>query len=201
MSNRSLLPPPPLIQRIRTLDDAERAILTLALHFDLLRQAIDRDLVADPATALEAATKQYVDAAHSAVTRTELGADIALVANTDTTIVSQALIMPTSGGPWRAVAFWSIMLVQDATSRTQQCWVDDQQGVTSNIFADRQDSLTAAFVGGHAGGSISKQSYADGAAVTLLLRMRSTGAPTAKAAAFAGPAQIKTYLQTMIVRD
>ncbi len=132
------------------------------------------------------------------VARVDLTTTVTMTVGVQTTILSQTIVLPTRGGPWRVSAFYSVVASGCAASNCGwETWVDDQQA-SANIFADSAHFMPQGGTGGFAGSGISQNVYADGATVTLLLRGRlavDTGTALPSMQGVFGTNIAKTYLQ------
>ncbi len=134
-----------------------------------------------------------------AIQRKALTADLVPVVATDTIVLSVPLTMPATGGPFRVLANWSMLLALGGAATIFEGWVDDQAGGNS-FFADTQTSIDVANgSGGFACSAVSRNSYANGFNTTFLLLVRSQfGFNSVKALPFAGT-RGETYLEIVVL--
>ncbi len=124
-------------------------------------------------------------------TNQNLAGDVAVSANTLTTIDSVAVTMPASGGPWRAQVTYNYFFSGGVNG---ECTLSD--GTTSWAQMEMQPLNN---IGSCQDTAWSKTTYANGAVVTFTVNVWDTGATTAKATSNFHTA-VASYLQVAIVK-
>ncbi len=117
---------------------------------------------------------------------TQLGADVALTVNPITSILTEAVVMPSSGCPCRVLVSYGVY--ETSGNATFDAWVADSSG-TPNIIAQTQAAITNTNVGGFSGSQVSPNTYANSANITFTLDVtNSVAGSVIKSAASANPA-------------
>jgi hypothetical protein len=124
-------------------------------------------------------------------TNQNLAGDVAVSANTLTTIDSVAVTMPSSGGPWRAQVTYNYFISGGVNG---ECTLSD--GTTSWAQMETQPLNN---VGSCQDTAWSKTTYANGAVVTFTVNIWDTGAITVKATSNFHTA-VASYIQVAIVK-
>jgi len=124
-------------------------------------------------------------------TNQNLAGDVAVSANTLTTIDSVAVTMPASGGPWRAQVTYNYFFSGGVNG---ECTLSD--GTTSWAQMEMQPLNN---IGSCQDTAWSKTTYANGAVVTFTVNVWDTGATTAKATSNFHTA-VASYIQVAIVK-
>lgn len=110
----------------------------------------------------------------------DLGGNVSVTANTDTTVTTIACTTPSSGGSWRFFLSYSMYWLT-ASATNCDFWITDDQG--NAAFAGSESTIAFGTI--HAGASwagYSLATYANSVTVTFTLHARSSAASTIFAA-------------------
>src|SRR6267142_148483 len=113
--------------------------------------------------------------------QTLLGADVAIAANTTTTVTTLAITMPASGCPCRVLMTYSMWINTGSSGNGYTMWVSDG---TNTMFpaSTGQSNGSSGAAAQIFGGGISTVTYANNAAVTFTLTTRGDHTYTVKKA-------------------
>lgn len=197
----SPLPLPAKLVLSRQILDMERISPTLSDFGRQVRNAINDLNDAISAQAKTAATAAapasgsitFPPGAVSSQTTAVLGADVTLVANTPTTLLSLSVTMPSGPGTFRAIVCYGIAIVGGGVT------VDAIVTDGTNTFASSQTGLPGSDITGQNASAPSPVTYGPGQAVTFTLQVESNGTPTIKASPLlAGQG---TWMSVLILTD
>ena len=132
----------------------------------------------------------------SAPTTTTLGANISLTANTATTVVSQSLTMPSTGGPFRIqTEHWAYWTAPGGSGMACDTWVTD--GTNNWAGSGTEDPVNGGH-SGNAGSGVSTVTYSNSASVTLTFKISCNQAGTVTTGPFVTGAAGVTTLQSTV---
>ena len=132
--------------------------------------------------------------------RVSLGSNVSVTANTTTAVMSQIVIMPSGGGPFRALIVYDGAIVNGTTNGANVAlWVSD---ATNNFAEAYVGMLSSATIGtlGFEGSGISTVTYSNGASVTFTLEVNSTQNATIDAAlpGGTGTPSLSTHMDILV---
>lgn len=125
--------------------------------------------------------------AYQSWAQTLLGGDVAVAANTTTTVLTQVVTMPVSGCPCRVLMNYSMWINTSSSGVGYSMWVSDGAAVMAPANTGQSNAASGAATEAF-GGGLSTVTYANGVAVTFTLTTRGDHTYTVKAAPIAtGP--------------
>lgn len=115
---------------------------------------------------------------------TPMSGDVAIMASTPTTLITQAVTMPSIGGPWRVLVSYNLNFTNSGVVLTSDAVVSDGSNAIASSQASGYYTGAGPIIFGQNASQMSPVTYANGATVTFTLLAEADQNYTAKLAPF-----------------